>query len=178
MRVVRPKSKRAGVILPAPASGSKERPTFRTGDVFIRSWMIEHMPKSVQLEETEYESWVDGSRYEFWRVAANADANEIEHELATVGWLFFSTESVIETSAFGCDSSVSERALSRALQKAADQGIKALEIADITVEQDSWMTYVSMLARPRELQKCAVLDSAGAGACFSTREFEDESLAA
>jgi hypothetical protein len=166
------------VTLPAVLSAIKERPAVKTGDAFIRSWMIERMPRSVQVKETQYESWVDGSRYESWWVAANADANEIEHELATLGWLFFSTESVIETNAFGCDSSVSKRALSRALQKPADQDIKAVEIADIKVEQGSWVTYVSMLARPRELQKCTVLDSDGAGACLSTREVEDESLAA
>lgn len=136
------------------------------------------MPRSVQLVETQYESWVDESRYELWWVAANADAGEIEHELMTVGWLFFSTENVIEASAFGGDSSVSERALSRVLQKAADQDITAVEIADITTEQEPWMTCVSMSARPRELQRCAVLDSDGTGACSSIGEFEDESRAA
>ena len=110
-------------------------------------------------------------------MAANADADEIEHELGPLGWLFFPTENVIEASAFGCDSSVSERALSRGLQK-ANQDITAVEIADITVEQDSCMTYVSMLALPRELQKCGVLDSGGTGACFLTRELKDSSLAA
>jgi hypothetical protein len=166
------------MILPVVPSAIKERSIVKTGDVFIRSWMIERMPRSVQVEETQYESWVGGSCFEFWWEASNTDANEIEHELGNLGWLFFSTGSVIETSAFGCNSSVLERALSRALQKAADQGINAVEIVDITVDHDSWMTYVSMLARPRELQKCAVLDSDGAGACFSTREVEDESLAA
>ena len=178
MRVDSPKSMRPAVIARAPSCAPKERPTVKKGDVFIRSWMIDRMPRSVQLVETQYESWVDESRYEFWWVAANADADEIEHELLPLGCLFFPTQNVIEASAFGCDSSVSERALSRVLQKAADQDITAVEIADITVEQDSCMTYVSMLALPRELQKCAVLDSGGTGACFLTRELKDSSLAA
>ena len=177
MRVDSPKSKRAAVIAQAPFCATKERPTVKKGDVFIQSWMIDRMPRSAQLVETQYESWVDESRNEFWWVAANADADEIEHELLPLGWLFFPTKNVIEASAFGCDSSVSERALSRGLQK-ANQDITAVEIADITVEQDSCMTYVSMLALPRELQKCAVPDSGGTGACFLTRELKDSSLAA
>lgn len=106
MQIVRSKSKRAAMILPVVPSAIKERSIVKTGDVFIRSWMIERMPRSVQVEETQYESWVDGSCFEFWWEASNADANEIEHELGNLGWLFFSTGSVIETSAFGCDSSV------------------------------------------------------------------------
>ena len=177
MRVDSTKSKRAAVIARAPSCATKERSTVKKGDVFIRSWVIDRMPRSAQLGETQYESWVDQSRYEFWWVAANADADEIEHELLPLGWLFFPTENVIEASAFGCDSSVLERALSRALQKAADQDITAVEIADITVEQDSCITYVSMLALPRELQEYAVLGSGRMGACFLTREFKDSSLA-
>ena len=165
------------MISRAASSAIKERPTVKKGDVFIRSWMIERMPRSVQLAETQYESWVDESRYEFW-LAANADANEIERELASLGWLFFPTENVIEASAFGCDSSVLERALSRALQKAADQDITAVEIADITVDQDSCLTDVSILALPRDLQKSAVPDSGGKGACFRPGKLKDESLAA
>ena len=178
MRVDSEKSKQAAVRARAPSCATKERSTVKKGDVFIRSWVIDRMPRSAQFGETKYESWVDGSRYEFWWVAANAVADQIEHELLPLGWLFFPTQNVIEASSFGCDSSVSERALNRALQKAADQDITAVEIADITVEQDSCMTYVSMLALPRELQKCAVLDSAGTGACFLTRELKDSSLAA
>ena len=178
MRVDSPKSKRTAVTPRAASCATKEWPTVKKGDVFIRSWMIDRMPRSAQLKETQYESWVDESRYEFWWVAANADADEIEHELLPLGWRFYLAENVIENCAFGCDSSVSERALSRVLQKAADQDITAVEIADITVEQDSCMTYVSMLALPRELQKCAVLDSGGTGACFLTRELKDSSLAA
>ena len=178
MRVDSPKSKRTAVTPRAASCATKEWPTVKKGDVFIRSWMIDRMPRSAQLRETQYESWVDQSHYEFWWVAANADADEIEHELLPLGWLFFPTGNVIEASAFGCDSSVSERALSRVLQKAADQDITAVEIADITVEQDSCMTYVSMLALPRELQKCAALGSGGMGACSLTRELKDSSLAA
>ena len=166
------------MISQAPFSATKERPTVKKGDVFIQSWMIDRMPRSAQLVETQYESWVDESRNEFWWLAANADAEEIEHELLPLGWLFYPTENVIEGSAFGCDSNVLERALSRVLQKAADQDITAVEIADITVEQDSCMTDASMLALPRELQKCAVPDSGGTGACFLTRELKDSSLAA
>ena len=178
MRVNSSKSKGAAVILREATCAATARPTVKKGDVFIRSWMIDRMPRSAQLRQTQYESWVDQSRYEFWWVAANADADEIEHELLPLGWLFYLAENVIEASAFGSDSRVLERALSRALQKAADQDITAVEIADITVEQDSCMTYVSMLALPRELQKCVVLDSGGTGACFLTRERKDSSLAA
>ena len=81
MRVNSSKSKRAAVILRGASCATTERPTVKKGDVFIRSWMIDRMPKAVQLEETQYESWVDESRYDFWWVAANADADEIEHEL-------------------------------------------------------------------------------------------------
>ena len=176
MRVDSPKSKGAEVIARAPSCATKERPTVKKGDVFIRSWMIDRMPRSAQLRETQYESWVDQSHYEFWWVAANADADEIEHELLPLGWRFYLAENVIESSAFGCDSSVSERALSRVLQKAADQDITAVEIADMTVEQNSCITYVSMLALPRELQEYAVLGSGRMGACLLTREFKDSSL--
>jgi hypothetical protein len=86
-------------------------------------------------------------------MAANADAEEIERELASLGRLFLPTDSVIEASAFGCDSSVLERALSRALQKAADQDITVVEIAGITVDQNSCLSDVSILARARDLHK-------------------------
>lgn len=177
VRVNSSKSKGAAVMLQEATCAATARPTVKKGDVFIRSWMIDRMPSAVQLEETQYESWVDESRYDSWWVATNADADKIEHELVPLGWLFFPTKNVIEASAFGCDSSVSERALSRVLQKAADQDITAVEIADMTVEQNSCITYVSMLALPRELQEYAVLGSARMGACFLTRELKDSSLA-
>ena len=175
MRVDPPKSN--GLRDLASSSVRHQRTTNRQeGDVFIRSWMIERMPRSVQLAETQYKSWVDESRYEFW-LAANADAKEIERELASLGWLFLPTESVIEASAFGCDSSVLERALSRALQKAADQDITVVEIADITVDRGSCLSDVSILARARDLQKAAIADRASVEVCLSSQEVQDESLA-
>ena len=170
MQVDRPKSKRAARF------AIKERPPVKPGDVFIRSWMIERLPTSVQAEETQYESWVDESRYEFW-MAANADAKEIERELASLGRIFLPADSVIEASAFGCDSSVIERALSRALQKAADQDITVVEIAGITVDQNSCLSDVSILARARDLQKSAIVDRASVEVCLSSQEVQDESVA-
>jgi len=169
VRVDPPKSN--GLRDLASSSVRHQRTTNRQeGDVFIRSWMIERMPRSVHLAETQYKSWVDESRYEFW-LAANADAKEIERELASLGWLFLPTESVIEASAFGCDSSVLERALSRALQKAADQDITVVEIADITVDRGSCLSDASILARARDLQKAAIGDRASVEVCLSSQEF-------
>ena len=60
---------------------------------------------------------------------------------------------LIEASAFDCDSKVLERAVSRALQKAADDELDALEITRMTLQQNSGLDYVSIFARSRTIRE-------------------------
>ena len=86
--------------------------------------------------------------YGSWMMISNADAAEAEQKFIEAGW-FFSAGAAIEASAFGCDSNVLQRAVNRALQKAADDEVGSLEITGVTVDQDSCLDYVSIFARAR-----------------------------
>jgi hypothetical protein len=80
------------------------------------------------------------------------ELEDAEQELVEAGW-HFSADGLIEASAFGCDSKVLERAVSRALQKAADDELDALEITRMTLQQNSGLDYVSIFARSRTIRR-------------------------
>jgi len=111
--------------------------------VFIQAAVFSELPNSVRLDATPYGGWV---------MVSNAEFEEAEQELVEAGW-HFSADGLIEASAFGCDSKVLERAVSRALQKAADDELDVLEITRMTLQQNSGLDYVSIFARSRTIRR-------------------------
>jgi hypothetical protein len=78
----------------------------------------------------------------------------------------------IEASAFGCDSKVLERAVNRALQKAADDELDALEITGVTLQQGSGLDYVSIFARARTVRREPIVTPLSYGADSTTSQIE------
>lgn len=154
-----------------------EQSEIEVGTVFFLAREVRHIPALLEVEANGYQSWVDGDRYESWLRVANADAEEVEHEFAGLGWLFSSTETVIAAEAFGCDIGVLSRALSRAMQKAADMDLTAIEITGVEVRHDSGVDYMSLAVRTRKLEKKKGLKSVGGEDISASREFEDQSVA-
>jgi hypothetical protein len=100
-----------------------------------------------------------------------------EQKITASGWLF-SAGVLVEASAFGCDSKVVDRAVNRALQKAADAELDSVEITGVTVRHDSGLDYASVLARVRTIQRDLTADPAERGIQSTTTQIEDqESLA-
>ena len=153
-----------------------EQSEIEVGTVFFLAREVRHIPALLEVEANGYQSWVDGDRYESWLRVANADAEEVEHEFSRLGWLFSSTETVIAAEAFGCDIGVLSRALSRAMQKAADMDLTAIEIIGIEVSHDSGVDYI-LAVRVRKLEKKEGLKSVGGEDISASREFEDQSVA-
>ena len=84
----------------------------------------------------------------------------------------------IEASAFGCDSKVLERAVNRALQKAADAELDSLEITGVTVRQDSGLDYVSVFARATTIGRDLTPGPVGYGIDVAVPRIDDpETLA-
>ena len=79
-----------------------------------------------------------------------------------------SADALIKASAFGCDGKVLERAVNRALQKAADDELDALEITGVTLRQNSGLDYVSIFARARAVRREPILAPFGYGVNSTT----------
>ena len=113
------------------------------GTVFVRPGLFEELPSAVTLELESFGSWMvvpDGIAKEVtWRTV---DSN-----------CMLSSETPIEASAFGCDSKVLARAVTRVLEKAADQAFDFVEIMEIERREDSGLDYVSILARAVRIQR-------------------------
>ncbi len=122
----------------------------RRGTVLARSTVFQELPHSQQLETESDDSWL---------IVNNAAADEVKEGLLTSGSLL-SAAGHIEASAFGCDSNVLDRAIGRAVQRAADAGFDYLEILDVARHQNSGLDYVSICARGREVRSVPTLESA------------------
>lgn len=120
-----------------------EKQEIKEGTIFVRSSMVSELPSSIQLEATPHESWT---------MVSGAKPEEAGQKLIEAGWLH-SLGGSIKESAFGCDSEVLERAVNRALQKAADNDLDCVEITGVTRHQDSGLDYVSLFARARILHR-------------------------
>ena len=113
------------------------------GTVFVRSGLFAELPSAVTVEPEFFGSWMvvpDGIAEEVTRRAVDSNC-------------LLSSEIPIEASAFGCDSKVLARALTRALEKAADQAFDFLEIMEIERREDSGLDYVSILGRAVRIQR-------------------------
>ena len=113
------------------------------GTVFVRPSALAHLPGSFQIEPTLHGTWA---------MVSTAEAEDDEQKITASGRLF-SAGVFVEASAFGCDSKVLERAVNRALQKAADAELDFLEITGVTVRHDSGLDYASVLARARTIRR-------------------------
>jgi hypothetical protein len=107
----------------------------------------------------------------------NAGAEDDEQKITASDWLF-SAGVLVEASAFGCDSKVLERAVNRALQKAADAELDSIEITGVTVRHDSGLDYASVVARARTIRRDLTGDPVEHGINSPAMRIEDqESLA-
>ena len=115
----------------------------RPGTIFLQSSALSELPNSAQLDAKPYGTWV---------MVSHAHIAEAEQKFTEGGWLL-SAGSAIEASAFGCDSNVLQRAVNRALQKAADAGRTVLEITGVTLDQDACLDYVSIFACAKTMRR-------------------------
>jgi len=126
-------------VLGHPSGPTERRSEVEPGTIFVKSSSFSTLSRSVRSEAKPFGSWI---------LVSNVDREAAEQELVEAGTLV-TADSLIEASAFGCDSTVLERAVNRALQKAADDELDALEITGVTLRQDSGLDYVSIFARAR-----------------------------
>ena len=148
-----------GASEPAERGGSA-RSDVKPGAMFVRSSVFSELPSCVRSDAKPYGSWM---------MMSNIESEAVEQELVGAGRLF-SADAFIEASAFGCDSKVLDRAVNRALQKAADDELDVLEITGMTLQQNSELDYVSIFGRARTVRREPVLDPLGYGVNSTTSE--------
>ena len=128
------------------------------GTVFVRTGLFEELPSAVTPEPEFFSSWM---------VVPDGIAEEVTRRTVDSNCML-SSETQIEASAFGCDSKVLIRAVTRALEKAADQAFDFAEIMEIDRREDSGLDYVSILARAVRIQRDSaanLVESDMASAC-------------
>lgn len=151
-----------------PTGSNRGRWGIKPGTVFVQSSAFAALTDSPRLEAKPHGSWF---------MVSNAELEEAEQKLAESGW-YFSAGTDIEASAFGCDSKVLERAVNRALQKAADAELDSLEITGVTVRQDSGLDYASVLARATTIGRDLTPGPVGYGIDVAVPRIDDpETLA-
>lgn len=147
-----------------PTGNNRGRWGIGPGTVFVQSSAFAALADSARLEAKPHGSWA---------MASNAEPEEAEQQLAESSW-HSSAGRDIEASAFGCDSRVLERAVNRALQKAADAELDSLEITGVTVRQDSGLDYASVLARATTLPRDPTPDPVGYGINSTVPRIDDQ----
>ena len=130
-------------VLVRPSEPTERRSDVEPGTIFIKSSLFATLSSSVRSEARPFGSWM---------LVSNVEREAVEQELVEAGTLV-SADALIVASAFGCDSKVLERAVNRALQKAADDELDALEITGVTLRQNSGLDYVSIFARARTVRR-------------------------
>lgn len=137
----------------APSTGEprSEKREIKEGTIFVRSSMVSELPRSIQTEATCHESWT---------MVSGSNPEEVGQKLIEAGWMH-SRGGSIKESAFGCDSQVLQRAVNRALQKAANNDLDCVEITGVTQHQNSGLNYVSLFARARILRREPVASLVG-----------------
>ena len=147
-------------------SGPTERGGGRSdvepGTIFVKSSLLSTLPSHVRSDEKPYGSWM---------MVSNVEREAVEQELVEAGRLA-SADALIEASAFGCDSKVLERAVNRALQKAADDELDALEVTGVTLQQNSGLDYVSIFARARTVRREPTVNPLGYGVDSTISQIE------
>ena len=129
----------------------------RTGDHILSNLRYLTLWSSVRSEARPFGSWMLVSNVE----------REGRTGLVESGTLV-SADALIKASAFGCDGTVLERAVNRALQKAADDELDGLEITGVTLRQNSGLDYVSIFARARAVRREPILAPFGYGVNSTT----------
>jgi hypothetical protein len=133
------------------------RALINRGTVFIRRGLLEEL-SGITLETEFFDSWL---------LVPDGMAEEVKRRARGPSRSLFS-ERPIEASAFGCDSGVLDRAVSRALQKARDQALDFVEIMEIEGREDSGLDYVSILARAVRIPVDSAANLAASGALIRT----------
>jgi hypothetical protein len=100
---------------------------------------------------------------DYWLLVPDRMAEKVKRRAGERSSALF-PERPLEASAFGCDSRVLERAVSRALQKARDQALDLVEIMEIEAREDSALDYVSILARAVRIPVDSEANLAASGA--------------
>jgi len=106
-------------------------------------------PPCVQVEAHAFpDAWVS--------VAQNLPARELEKDLVAAGWTFFYLASAVKTTAFGFDrTKMIHAALQRAITNVSLQRCNCVEIDDVSTQSFLGLSYISLTAHPRHIQKGA-----------------------
>ena len=127
------------------------------GTVFARRSLLQDL--SSMAPATEFlDSW--------WLVPDDLAADVKRRASESSRWLSLGTP--IEAGAFGCDSKVVDRAVSRVLEKARDQAFDLVEIMEMERREESGLDYVSILARAVRIpvDSRAILVESGVGSAL------------
>ena len=132
------------------------------GTVFVRPAVLAEPSDSVQLDTDFHGPWL---------VVTNGMAKEGERELIESG-RSPSAGTVVEASAFGCDSKVLDRAVRRLLESAAGNALDAVEITELTRRQDAGLEYISIRALGTTVEGEPVFEAVSQGASSAVLQLE------
>lgn len=106
----------------------------------------------------EFFSVGTGSYPNAWmRMSTNRSFREFEKDLSTAGWTFFYIAGEIKAIAFGLDEHRTiDAALSRLMANVTQQRCNSLEIDNVSTRSFFGMSYVSITAHSRHIQKGSV----------------------
>ena len=131
------------------------------GTVFVRPDVLAEPSDSVQLDTDFHGPWL---------VVTNGMAKEGERELIESG-RSPSAGTVVEASAFGCDSKVLDRAVRRLLERCRN-ALDAVEITELTRRQDAGLEYISIRALGTTVEGQPVFEAVSQGASSAVLQLE------
>ena len=93
-----------------------------------------------------------------WILLKNLDRYRLDRKIRDRGWNFFSVQGELKASAFGLDvEKTTRKALLRVLAASKSKAFNCLEITEVALLRFLGLPYVSISARPRQIQQSNVL---------------------
>ena len=130
---------------------NQERDIIQANAILISETAL--LPKELQIERLPA---VPG-----WRLLANIDRYALDRKVRAAGWMFFSLAGQIQATAFGFDRrAASRRAIAKILAKPMSEKMNALEIARIDSKSFLGISYTTVYASSRHIQKSIFLSFA------------------
>ena len=122
--------------------------TIKTGTILIAEGAL--LPESLPLESEPYAYG--------WRLVNNLDSNGLDQIIRQAGWNFFYIAGVIETNVFGSDEKKTTRkAVKRIIANLKSKNFNCLEITRVATKRLLGLTYISVSAHSRHIQKSQAL---------------------
>jgi len=118
--------------------------TIKTRTILIAEGAV--LPESLPLESEPYAYG--------WRLVKNLDSKGLDQIISNAGWNFFYIAGVIETNVFGSDEKKNTRkAIKQVIANLKSKNFNCLEITRVAAKRSLGLTYVSVSAHSRHIQK-------------------------